>query len=72
MQIIKDFLDRNKWAIVFVLATILMVAMFVWLRWWAFLVIPGLALAVYLGHLMDKGGIDSLKDFFGSLFSKRN
>ena len=70
MQALKEFIGRNKWAILFVIAVILIVALFVWLRWWAFLVIPGLALAVYLGHLMDKNGVEGLKDFFSGLFSK--
>lgn len=71
MQVFKDFLDHNKWAIVFVIAAVLIVALFVWLRWWAFLVIPGLAFAVYLGHLADKNGADGLKQFFADLLSKR-
>lgn len=70
MQAFKDFLDHNRWAIVFVIAAIVIVALFVWLRWWAFLVIPGLALAVYLGHLVDQKGIDGLKQFISGLFSK--
>lgn len=70
MQAFKDFLENNRWAIVFVIAAIVVVALFVWLRWWAFLVIPGLGLAVFLGHLVDKKGIDGLKQFFSSLFSK--
>ena len=70
MQALKDFFDHNRWAIVFVIAAIVIVALFVWLRWWAFLVIPGLCLAVYLGHLVDTQGIDGLKQFFSSLFTK--
>ncbi len=70
MQTFKELLEKNKWAIVFVVALILLVALFVWLRWWTFLIIPGLAIAVFLGHLMDKGGVDAVKSFFAKLFSK--
>ena len=70
MQNLKDFLIRNKWAIFFVIAVLSLVALFVWLRWWAFLVLGVLGLAAFFGHLMDRGGVNAIKNFFGKLFSK--
>lgn len=72
MQNFKDFLDRNKWAILFVVSAIVLVLLVCFLRWWAFLVIPVLALAVFFGHLMDKGGAEAVRSFFDKLFSKGN
>lgn len=72
MQNFLAFLDRNKWAIIFLAATVLVVLLFAWLRWWAFLVIIGLVLAVFFGHLMDQGGLDGIKAFFRNLLSKGN
>ena len=72
MQVFLDFLQKNKWAIALFFTTIVVVILVVWLRWWAFLVVPALAAAVYIGHLLDKGGIDAVKAFFGKMFSKRN
>jgi len=64
------FLDRNKWAIIFLAAAVLVVLLFAWLRWWAFLVIIGLILAVFFGHLMDQGGLKAIQSFFANLISK--
>ncbi len=71
MQSFKDLFNHNKWAILFAVSAIVAVLLFVLLRWWAFLVIPVLAIAVFFGHLMDKGGTEAVKDFFGKLFSRR-
>ena len=72
MQSFKDFLNRNKWAILFVLSAAVLVALVFLLKWWSFLVIPLLALAVFFGHLLDQGGADSVKRFFDRLFSKED
>lgn len=71
MKSIKEILEKNKWAIVFGVGTIIVILLFVWLRWWALLVILGIAAASLIGHLMDKGGIEEVKDFFSRLFSKK-
>ena len=72
MQEFKEILQKNKWAILLVLATIVSVVVIACLRWWAFLVLPLLAAAVLFGHLLDKGGTEEVKAFFGRLFGKRN
>ena len=71
MESIKELLKKNKWAIGFGVAAIIVILLFVWLRWWALLVIIGIAVATVIGHLMDKGGVEEVKDFFARLFSKK-
>ena len=72
MQNFKDFLERNKWAILFVASAVVLVLLICFLRWWTLLVVPVLVLSVFFGHLMDKGGPEAVKHFFDKLFSKVN
>lgn len=68
----KDFLSKNRWAILLTLAVIVTVLLFWLFGWWMFLIIPLVGLAIFFGHLLDKGGKDAVKDFFAKLFSKGN
>ncbi|MBR0081344.1 MAG: hypothetical protein IJP98_01240 [Clostridia bacterium] len=72
MQEFKEMLQKNKWAILLVVATVVSVIVIACLRWWAFLVLPLLAAAVLFGHLLDKGGTAEVRSFFERLFGKRN
>ena len=54
MESIKELLKKNKWAIVFGVAAIIVILLFVWLRWWALLVIIGIAVATVIGECIKQ------------------
>lgn len=68
----KEFLNKNRWAILLTVGVIVTVLLFWLFGWWMLLIIPLIALAIFFGHLMDKGGKDAVKEFFSKLFSKGN
>ena len=68
MKEFKDLLYRNRWTAAFFAAAAVAVLLFVWLKWWALLAVPVIALATYLGHLMDRGGFNAVKALFVKLF----
>jgi len=68
MKEFKDLLYRNRWTAAFFAAAAVAVLLFVWLHWWALLAVPAIAIATYLGHLMDRGGFGTIRALFMKLF----
>lgn len=65
----KEFIQNHKWAVVLSVLAVIVVLLFYLIGfWWTLLAAVLVAIAVFFGRLIDRGGIDGVKDFFRSLF----
>ena len=64
----KDFLQEHKWAVILSILALVIVLMIYLIRWWTLLVGALVVVAIFIGRMIDRGGIEAVKDFFRKLF----
>lgn len=64
----KDFFQDHKWAVILSILALIIVLLIYLIGWWTLLAVILVAVAVFFGRMIDRGGIDSVKDFFRNLF----
>ena len=65
----KEFCQNHKWAIILsALALIIVLMIYLTHFWWTLLAGVLVLIAVFFGRMIDKGGVEAVKDFFRSIF----
>ncbi|MBQ4423293.1 MAG: DUF2273 domain-containing protein [Clostridia bacterium] len=65
----KEFCQNHKWAIILsALALIIVLMIYLTNFWWTLLAGVLVLIAVFFGRMIDKGGVEAVKDFFRSIF----
>ena len=65
----KEFCQNHKWAIVLSVIAVVLIYL---IGWWTLLAALFVAIAIFFGRLLDKGGTDAVRDFFNRLFKGKN
>ena len=68
----KEFFQNHKWAVVLSAVAIITVLLIYLIGWWTLLAAAFVAIAIFFGRLLDKGGTDAVRDFFARLFKGKN
>ena len=69
MERLQNFFRQNKWAVLLAGAgLVLMILFFTFGFFRTLLVLAVVAFCFFIGNLMDKGGIEGVKEFFKKLF----
>ena len=69
MERLQSFFRQNKWAVLLALAgLVLMIRFFTVGFFKTIIVLAVVAFCFFIGGLMDKGGIEEVKNFFKRLF----
>lgn len=68
----KEFCQNHKWAIVLSVIAVVTVLLIYLIGWWTLLAALFVAIAIFFGRLLDKGGTDAVRDFFNRLFKGKN
>ncbi len=68
----KEFLQNHKWAIVLSAAAIITVLLIYLIGWWTLLAAALVAIAIFFGRLLDRGGTEAVRAFFAKLFKGKN
>lgn len=68
----KEFWQNHKWAIVLSALAVITVLLIYLIGWWTLLAAVLVAVAVFFGRLLDKGGMEAVRDFFARLFKGKN
>ncbi|MBR4905934.1 MAG: hypothetical protein IKZ44_03690 [Clostridia bacterium] len=64
----KEFIQEHKWAVILSVLALIIVLLIYLIGWWTLLVGVLIAVAIFFGRMIDKGGFDAVKDFFRNLF----
>lgn len=64
----KEFFQNHKWAVILSILAVIIVLLIYLIGWWTLLVGVLVAGAIFFGRMIDRGGIDAVKDFFRNLF----
>jgi len=64
----KEFIQEHKWAVILSVLALIIVLLIYLIGWWTLLVGLLIAVAIFFGRMIDKGGFDAVKDFFRNLF----
>ena len=65
----RDFMQNHKWAVILsVLALIIILLIYLIGFWWTLLAGVLVLIAIFFGRMIDRGGIEGVKDFFRNLF----
>lgn len=64
----KEFFQNHKWAVVLSVLALIIVLLIYLIGWWTLLAGVLVAVAVFFGRMIDRGGLDAVKDFFRGLF----
>ena len=64
----KEFVQEHKWAVILSVLALIIVLLIYLIGWWTLLVGVLIAVAIFFGRMIDKGGFDAVKDFFRNLF----
>lgn len=64
----KEFIQEHKWAVILSVLALIIVLLIYLIGWWTLLVGVLIAVAIFFGRMIDKGGFDAVKDFFLNLF----
>lgn len=64
----KDFFLNHKWAVILSALALIIVLLIYLIGWWTLLVGVLVAIAVFFGRMLDRGGFEEVKDFFRNLF----
>ena len=68
----KEFFQNHKWAVVLSAVAIITVLLIYLIGWWTLLAAAFVAIAIFFGRLLDKGGVQAVKNFFARLFKGKN
>ena len=64
----REFIQEHKWAVILSVLALIIVLLIYLIGWWTLLVGILIAVAIFFGRMIDKGGFDAVKDFFRNLF----
>lgn len=64
----KDFFQNHKWAVILSVLALIIVLMIYLIGWWTLLAGVLVVAAVFFGRMIDRGGVDAVKEFFHNLF----
>ena len=64
----REFFQNHKWAVMLSILALIIVLMIYLIGWWTLLVGALVLIAVFFGRMLDRGGIEAVKDFFRNLF----
>lgn len=64
----KEFFENHKWAVILSVLALLIVLLIWLIGWWTLLVGVLVAVAIFFGRMIDRGGVEAVKDFFRNLF----
>ncbi len=64
----KEFIQEHKWAVILSIIALIIVLLIYLIGWWTLLVGILIAVAIFFGRMIDKGGFEAVKDFFRNLF----
>ena len=64
----REFLQNHKWAVILSILAVMIVLLIYLIGWWTLLVGVLVAIAVFFGRMIDRGGFEAVKDFFRNLF----
>ena len=64
----KEFIQEHKWAVILSILALIIVLLIYLIGWWTLLVGILIAVAIFFGRMIDKGGFEAVKDFFRNLF----
>ena len=64
----KEFIQEHKWAVILSVLALIIVLLIYLIGWWTLLVGILIAVAIFFGRMIDKGGFEAVKDFFRNLF----
>ena len=64
----REFIQEHKWAVILSVLALIIVLLIYLIGWWTLLVGVLIAVAIFFGRMIDKGGFDAVKDFFRNLF----
>lgn len=69
MERLQSFFRQNKWAVLLALAGLVLMILFFTVGFFkTIIVLTVVAFCFFIGGLMDKGGIEEVKNFFKRLF----
>ena len=68
----KDFFQEHKWAVILSVLALIIVLLIYLIGWWTLLAFILVAIAVFFGRMIDRGGFDAVKDFFRNLFKGKH
>jgi uncharacterized membrane protein len=64
----KEFFKDHKWAVILSILALIIVLLIYLIGWWTLLAGVLVAAAIFFGRMIDRGGLDAVKDFFRNLF----
>ncbi|MBQ6235147.1 MAG: hypothetical protein IJK54_04455 [Clostridia bacterium] len=64
----KEFIQEHKWTVILSVLALIVVLLIYLIGWWTLLVGVLIAVAIFFGRMIDKGGFEAVKDFFRNLF----
>ncbi|MBQ1631520.1 MAG: hypothetical protein II049_01705 [Clostridia bacterium] len=64
----KEFIQEHKWAVILSILALIIVLLIYLIGWWTLLAGVLIAVAIFFGRMIDRGGLDAVKDFFRSIF----
>ena len=64
----KDFIQNHRWAVILSVLALIIVLMIYLIGWWTLLAAVLVAVAVFFGRMIDRGGFDAVREFFRNLF----
>ncbi len=64
----REFFQNHKWAVLLSILALIIVLMIYLIGWWTLLVGVLVLIAIFFGRMLDRGGVDAVKEFFRNLF----
>lgn len=64
----KEFFQEHKWAVILSVVALIIVLLIYLIGWWTLLAGVLIVIAIFFGRMIDRGGLDAVKDFFRNLF----
>ncbi|MBQ5991257.1 MAG: DUF2273 domain-containing protein [Clostridia bacterium] len=68
----KDFFQEHKWAVILSVLALIIVLLIYLIGWWTLLAVVLVAVAVFFGRMIDRGGLDAVREFFRNLFKGKH
>lgn len=68
----KDFFQEHKWAVILSILALIIVLLIYLIGWWTLLAVVLVAVAVFFGRMIDRGGLDAVREFFRNLFKGKH
>lgn len=68
----KEFIEQHRWAVALSLLAVIVALLIYLIGWWTLLVGVLVAIAIFFGKLLDRGGTEAVKEFFANLFKGKH